>query len=626
MSKVVKRVLGVAAVTTVALGLGACSSSSSSDKGSDKKDSKEEKVGDFNVAYENPDKAIEGGDLTYGYITDTPFIGQWLSALSTQTTDTAIEAPGFVPLFAYDSSFAIQNGKEKGGLADIEFDKDKKTALITLHDGVKWSDGTPITAKDLEYNYEIIASDKSGSTRWTESLANIEGLEDYHNNKTDKISGLTYPDGEEGNKLLIQFKENKPGFTQSGNGYFLEEAVPYHYLKDVPMDKLQSSEKTTTKPVVAGPFKPVKVVPGESIRYEVNENYSGPKPKLKSVTVKTVAPTKAVAALKSQEFDILDGTSNDLYPEIKKLTDKGYEILGRQELYVSLLYYNVGHYDKEKSVNVMDRETPVSDPKVRQAMSYALNQDEINESLNNGLSTRANGLVPPIFKDFTSENKGFPLDLEKAEKLLDEAGWKLDKDAKGSDGKTNDLNDGKGYRVKDGKTLSITYMARAGQSTSEAIAQSYINQWKKVGIDAKLYNNKLIDFNSWGDIVRSSGKTKENQSWDVTLGAWSLSSEPSQQDLFSAAAPFNFGHYTTPELTDLLNDIDSQKSIDEKYRKEAFKKYNDYVQETAFVTPLNFSIGWIPVNKRVVNYSYSYDAQTLLWANLGLSSDKPSDK
>ncbi|OFI49239.1 peptide-binding protein [Floricoccus tropicus] len=624
MSKVVKRVLGVAAVTTVALGLGACSSSSSSDKGTDKKDSKDEKVGDFNVSYANPDKAIEGGDLTYGYIAETPFIGQWLSPLSTDAIDSKVQSPAFAPVFAIDSSFTIQNGKDKGGLADIEFDKDKKTALVTLHDGVKWSDGQAITARDLYYPYEIIANDKAKSTRWTDSLANIEGLEDYHNNKTDKISGLTFPDGEDGKKLLIQFKENKPGFTQSGNGYFLETIAPYHYLKDVPFEKLVSDEKTTTKPLVAGPFKPVKIVPGESIRYEVNENYSGPKPKLKSVTVKTVTPAKAVAALKAQEFDILDGTTNDLYPEVKKLTSKGYEILGQQDLYVSLLYYNVGHYDKEKSVNVSDRETPVQDPKVRQALSYALNTDQINETLNNGLNTRAIGTIPPVFKDYASKGDGFPLDLDKANKLLDEAGWKLDKDAKGKDGKTNDASD-KGYRVKDGKTLSLTFMARSGQATSEPIAQSYINQWKQIGVDVSLYNNKLTDFNSWGDIVQSSGKTKENQSWDITQGAWSLSSEPSQQDLFSASAPFNFGHFTSDELTKDLNDIDSEKAMDPEYRKKAFQKYQDYLQETAFVTPLSFKIVWTPVNKRVQNFTLDY-GENELWAKLAVTSDKPSDK
>lgn len=192
MSTLTKRILGTAAVVSLGLGLAACSGSNSS---TEKKDMK---AGDFELSYQNPDKAIKGGTLNYGFVTETPFIGQWIRSLSTAAIDSEVQAPARSALFATDNSFSIVNGKDKGGMADIEFDNGKKTALITLHDGVKWSDGKDVTARDLYFPYEIIANDKAGSSRWTESLANIVGLEDYHNNKTDKISGLTFPDGEDG--------------------------------------------------------------------------------------------------------------------------------------------------------------------------------------------------------------------------------------------------------------------------------------------------------------------------------------------------------------------------------------------------------------------------------------------
>ncbi|OFI50228.1 hypothetical protein BG261_08895 [Floricoccus tropicus] len=617
MSTLTKRILGTAAVVSLGLSLAACSGSSSS---TEKKDMK---AGDFELSYQNPDKAIKGGTLNYGFITETPFIGQWIRSLSTAAIDYEMQAPARSALFATDNSFSIVNGKDKGGMADIEFDNGKKTALITLHDGVKWSDGKDVTARDLYFPYEIIANDKAGSSRWTESLANIVGLEDYHNNKTDKISGLTFPDGEDGKKLLIQFKEVKPGFTQSGNGYYLEQYVPYHYLKDIPFDKLQSDEKTTTKPLVVGPFKPKNIVPGESISYEVNEYYYGEKPKLDSVIVKTVNPSKVVASLKNAEFDIVRGTTPDLYPEVEKLKDKGYAITGQDELAVSVMYYNVGHYDAQKSLNISDRETPVQDVKVRKALSYALDEDSVAKEIYHNLKYRANGTIPPVFSDYVNkDNKGFPYEPEKAEKLLEEAGYTYKKDAKGKDGKTNEVNE-KGYLVdKNGKTLSLVFLARSGQSYSEVVAMDYINHWKAVGVDVSLFKNKLTDFNTWADLVKSSGKTEDNQAWDISTGGWSLSSEPSQQDLFSAKAPFNLGHFTSPELTALLDDIDSEKSLDKGYRAKAFQKYQAYIQDTAFVTPLDFSIDWTPVNKRVVGWTQAYDA-TDLWAKLGVSKDKP---
>ncbi|OFI45979.1 hypothetical protein BG262_05695 [Floricoccus penangensis] len=220
------------------------------------------------------------------------------------------------------------------------------------------------------------------------------------------------------------------------------------------------------------------------------------------------------------------------------------------------------------------------------------------------------------------DNKGFPYEPEKSEKLFEEAGYTYKKDAKGKDGKTNEVSE-KCYLVdKNGKTLSLVFLARSGQSYSETVAMDYINHWKAVGVDVSLFKNKLTDFNTWADLVKSSGKTEDNQTWDISIGGWSLSSEPSQQDLFSAKAPFNLGHFTSPELTSLLDDIDSQKSLDKEYRAKAFQKYQAYIQDTAFVTPLDFSIDWTPVNKRVVGWTQAYDA-TDLWAKLGVSNDKP---
>ncbi|MCT1172681.1 ABC transporter substrate-binding protein, partial [Lactococcus lactis] len=116
-------------------------------------------------------------------------------------------------------------------------------------------------------------------------------------------------------------------------------------------------------------------------------------------------------------------------------------------------------------------------------------------------------------------------DLDKANKLLDEDGWKLNKST--------------GYREKDGKELSLVYAARVGDANAETIAQNYIQQWKKIGVKVSLYNGKLMEFNSWADHMTTPPGAND---WDITDGAWSLSSEPSQQDLFSAAAPYNFGH------------------------------------------------------------------------------------
>ena len=219
-------------------------------------------------------------------------------------------------------------------------------------------------------------------------------------------------------------------------------------------------------------------------------------------------------------------------------------------------------------------------------------------------------MIPPIFKQFTSSSvKGYEKqDLDKANKLLDEDGWKLNKST--------------GYREKDGKELSLVYAARVGDANAETIAQNYIQQWKKIGVKVSLYNGKLMEFNSWVDHMTTPPGAND---WDITDGAWSLSSEPSQQDLFSAAAPYNFGHFNDSEITKDLNDIDSAKSENPTYRKAAFVKYQEDMNKKAYVIPTNFMLNYTPVNKRVVGMTLDYGAMNT-WSEIGVSSAKLATK
>lgn len=598
MSKAVKWLLGLVVIALAAV----AAFFAFGRNGGKQADQDDAKVGKLNVAYNNPDKPIKGGDLKIAAISDTPFQGSYLSPLSDDALSSDMFSPTGSGIFGTDKQFKI-NDK---GAATIDFDKEAKTATVTLNKKLTWSDGKPVTAKDYEMTYEILANPAYGSSRWTDQLVNIEGLEDFHNGKTDKISGLTYPDGESGKKVVIHFKDLKPGMPYSGNGYFLESVTPYHQIKDIAPEKLISSKANTTAPLTWGPFQVSKVVPGESIRMTPNKYYYGEKPKLDSITSQVVSTSKVAAALKAHKYDLTIENRSSLYDQIKKAP--GYKITGQNDLYISLKYFNLGHYDEAKSENVMDRDTPLQDKKVRQALAYALNAQQVIDKYSNGLANRATSLIPPVFSSVQDKSaKGFPLNIKKAKSLLDEAGWKV--------------NSKTGYREKDGKELDLVYLARSSDATSESIAQNNIQQWKKIGAKVSLYGGRLQDFNNWGKIVQSGTDNK----WDITDAAWGLSSEPSQMDLFSKAAPYNYGHATTPELTELLNDIDSQKAMDASYRKEAFKKYQAYMNDEAFVIPGSFNITYTPVNKRVSGWTMSYDANDL-WSKIGVTSDKLATK
>lgn len=571
--------------------------------GCGKKDSAKDdtaSVTNLKVAYDNKDKAIKDGSLNVALVQDTPFKGVFASELSDDLSDSYLAAPIGQGLFSTTNSFKIVDG----GPANIKLDKNAKTATITVRKGLTWSDGKKVVAKDLEFPYEVTANPAYQSQRYTDSLANIKGLADFHNGKAKTISGITYPNGEDGDSIKIQFDRMTPGMWQSGSGYYLENAEPYHYLKDVKPADLASSKQVREAPLGFGPFKVTKIVAGQSVSYERNPYWDGEKAKLKNITTTVVSTSTAAAALKAKKYDIAYGMQQSAYPEVKKLND--YVQTGSQGLSFTYTAFNLGHYDTKKSENVMDRKTPVQDKNLRQAMAYAMNVDEVNKKFNNGLATRANSTIVPLFKEANNPDvKGYPLNVKKANDLLDKAGYKWDSKHE--------------YRkTPEGKEFKLVYLARSGNSNAEAVAQNYIQQWKKIGVKVGLYHDRLTDFNSWGQIMTSGN----NNDWDLTGGAWNVSADPSQMDLYSKGAPYNFGHFTTPKLTSLLEAIDATKSIDPKVRQKAFYEYQEYMQDQAAVIPLSSIIDWFPVNQRVVGWTNANDAGLSMWAKLGVSADE----
>ncbi|MCD5566867.1 oligopeptide ABC transporter substrate-binding protein, partial [Lactobacillus delbrueckii subsp. lactis] len=550
------------------------SSSSSSDSNSGAKDVKK-----FPEATATA-TAKKGGSVTVAEEVDTPVKGVFSNELSDSAPDSDFMAFGNEGLFATDDQYKINNK----GAATFKMDRQAKTVTIEVKKGVKWSDGKQVTAKDVEYSYEIIANKASQSSRYTSSLADIVGLAEYHDGKSKKISGIEMPDGENGRKVVLHFKEMKPGMTQSGNGFFWEYAAPYHYLKDVPFSKLQSSDKVRKNPLFFGPYKLSKLVRGQSATWVRNPYYYRGKAKLDKITISVISPNSASQSIKSKKFDMID-VVNSQWKEVKGT--KGYNFVAQIPLQYSYMGFKVGKWDKKTGSVKMNKNSKMSNRYLRQAMGYAMNVDEVTQHYTQGLSFRVKTLVPEGFGDFHDKSvKGFPLNIKKANALLDKAGYKKKK--------------GETYRRDpNGNKLTIHLAAMSGSPNQEAIVQNYIQQWKKIGLHVTLTTGRLLEFNSFYDKVKN-----DDPSVDVFMAVWGLSSEPTQDDLYGPKAPFNFTRFATSENTKLLKEMGSDKAFNHSYRVKVFKKWQRYMQEQAFVIPLTSSYKITAINKQLVNLSY----------------------
>lgn len=583
-----RRALGALGVFLAgAMLLAGCGKSSSTSSNSGAKDAKK-----------FPDQtkmatAKSGGSITVAEETDTPFTGIFLDELADTQIDSDVSAFGAESLFATDDQYKINNK----GAATFKLDRKAKTVTIEVKKGVKWSDGKQVTAKDVEYAYEIIANKDSASSRYTGSLANIVGIAAYHAGKAKTISGIEMPDGANGRKVVIHFLTMKPGMTQSGNGYFWESAAPYHYLKDVPFSKLKSSDKVRKAPLYYGPFKVQKIVRGQSVTWVRNPYYWRGTPKLKKITISVVSPNAASQSIKSKKFDIIN-VVNSQWKEVKGT--KGYNFVAQIPLSYSYMGFKVGKWDKKTGSVKMNKNSKMNNRSLRQAMAYAMNVDEVGNHYTQGLSFRVKTLLPEGFGDFyNSKLTGFPKNLKKANALLDKAGYKKKK--------------GETYRRDpNGKKLTIHLAAMSGGPNQEAIVQNYIQQWKKIGLHVTLTTGRLIEFNSFVDKVQN-----DDPSVDVFQAAWSLSSEPSQNDLYSAQAPYNFTRFESAENTKMLKEMDSQKAFNHAYRVKVFHKWQAYMQKEAYVVPLTNSYSITAVNSKLVNYSLKPSHSDLVWYQVG---------
>lgn len=155
----------------------------------------------------------------------------------------------------------------------------------------------------------------------------------------------------------------------------------------------------------------------------------------------------------------------------------------------------------------------------------------------------------------------------------------------------------------------------SGNPNAEAIAQNYLQQWHKIGLDVSLVGGRLTEFNSFYDKV-------QNDSPDVDMfqAAWSLASEPSQNSMYGEYTSSNYERFVTKKNNELLKEMDSQKAFNIKYRVEKFHEWQQYMNDEAYVVPLSNSYQIKAVDNKLTGYSLKPSQQNNghpLWGQVG---------
>ena len=537
----------------------------------------------FPIKTSNNEPAVENATLQVALVKDDPLVGVFNEILYQDGYDGDI-----LSMFLSSSLFEVNDNFEiiDTGVATLNVDAKNKKATIKIKDGIKWSDGVPLTADDIIYAYEVLGSKDYTGIRYTKEYQKVIGMNDYHSGKSKTISGVKKIDDK---TVEISFSEMGQSIFSGGNG-LMSNALPKHYLKDVPIKNLVSSDKIRTKPVTLGPYNLVKISRGESMEFVANPYYYKGKPKIKKAILQVVNPQSIVAALKAGKYDYVMEMPDSLYNNYKDF--RNLEVLGQQDLYYSYVGFKLGHFDKAKGENVSDPNAKMADLNLRQAMIYAIDVDQITQAFYFGLRQRATSTVPPVFKKyFPKDLTGFPYNLAKAKQLLDQSGYK-------------DVNNDGFREDKNGKPLQIKMAFMAGGDVAEPLAQFYLQSWKKIGLNVSLTSGRLLAFQNFYEKVQ--GDTKDI---DVFFAAWGVGTDVNPTSSAGRSSQLNYTRFVSPENDKFIAEILGEKSLTiPNYKAEMYKKWQEYYINQAVEVPLMYKYKLTPVNKRLKNVYIGYDS------------------
>lgn len=328
-----------------------------------------------------------------------------------------------------------------GGISE-----DGRTITLKLRDDLKWSDGTPLTAKDFIFTYEMTIN-TSNSVSTTSPY--------------DLVESMSAPDDL---TVVTTFKDPYAPWL----GTLWKGIVPEHILRPVfeAEGTLDTAEWNKAPTVGCGPFTFAEWESGSFARFVANDSYWLGRPKLDEIFFQFVPDDASqVAALKNGEGDL--GTFMTA-PDAASLQEAGMTIHKVFSGYNEGIYFNLGE----------NGHPAIKDVLVRQAIAYAIDRQSITTDLWLGLT------VPAATDwDNTPYNdpsiQPYPFDPEKAKQLLDEAGWV-------------DSNED-GTRDKDGVELILKYgtTTREIRKDTQAVIQQ---QLADVGIGVELLNYESDNF------------------------------------------------------------------------------------------------------------------------------------
>ncbi len=451
---------------------------------------------------------------------------------------------------------------ENGGVS-----KDGLTVTLKLRDDITWSDGEPLTAKDLVFTWDVFQD--PGSTALVPVV--YEAVE-----SVTAVDDLT---------VEVNLKEPTPAYLE-----LYKHILPAHEFDST---TVTAEHEQATLPLGTGPFVFDEFKAGDEITLKRNEDYwrDPDLPYLDGITLKIVPELEVAtsAFLEGQYDSVFFFTTGDL-AELQSAQEAGAPIeveTQKTDSWVEWLFLN------HSTSGDPDVPHPVlGDPAVREAIDAGIDRQAVIDEVLGGFGTIVGS---PIYSGaYDVDIPAEEFDPDHAKEVLDEAGWEP-----GSDG----------IRVKDGVRASLEFQTVTGDHTRELYQQIIQQNLQEVGIEMEIKNapsNTIFGgYSEGGTLATGNYDTSMSRDGNYVdpaewMAAFTCDAIPSQEKPNGET----LGHYCNPEFDALAKQAAS--SMDSTQRAELYSQMAQIFHDDRVAIPIYSSTwGWA-WNQRLQGVSADY--------------------
>ncbi|HEX7504570.1 MAG TPA: peptide-binding protein, partial [Syntrophales bacterium] len=445
------------------------------------------------------------------------------------------DASNLIPLLASDSASHGISGLIFNGL--VKYDKDlnivgdlaeswdisKDGLVITFHlrKGVRWHDGQPFTAEDVLFTYRLTIDPKT-PTAYAGDFLKVK--------KAEVLDPLTF--------RVIYDKPFAPALMSWSSA-----VMPKHLMEGNDVTK----SPLARHPIGTGPYRFKEWKTGQKIVLVYNPDYFEGRPYIDG-RIMRIIPDMATMFLELRAKGI-DQMGLTPLQFTRQTENRYFQSNFHKYRYLSFAYTYMG----------FNLQNPMfADRRVRQALAYAINKEELIDGILLGLGKEATGPFKPGTWQHNPDVKRYPYDPKRARELLAEAGWRD--------------TDGDGILDRGGQRFEFELLANQGNEVRAKTAEIIQRRLAEVGISVKI---RIIE---WAAFIKEFINKRR---FDAVILGWTIPMDPDLYDVWHSSktgpSELNFVSYKNDEVDILLEK--GRSTFDRNERKRCYDRIQEILAE-----------------------------------------------